>query len=532
MDEQITLIIEDSEPQREALALALARRGLPARVAATADEARAVIKELGERLAVLVLDMRLEDPGDPTITGANLGLEVVASKPRRLPEFLILSAYSLLEYYKLAVQLGAAAYLPKEGTRIEPAIRHIRAMLIRRNLSLDDAKVSERVTQIAEASQWLSEAAAKFCREVMVPVLTAYLGAPYVICINDDHDTQIINDGAELLPALRHLYEELENLTHGQVAAQPWTLNEDTLLELTGGAAAGATWAKNLIGASFLPLSVGPQIRITVGVLRGTQPLAEEPRELVAILAQYLQRSVLEPLLCTLAQCIKSKARREAKLLSHSCSYIAQEQLGILAQAQQLGSIATDSEAFQQLMALAGALRDTGQTLMLLEDDRPRVAGAPVTMRQLIQTALEDLPDPAQAGRFHLAKGDCEVVAAARDDLFIAVARILQWFAQRLAAAPSGRAPMVHIACGTDKGAFVSFTDNSPRLNEQSRQRLFAPFAQPVPAAGKELEGPGLHFPLYLAKTLIELKLNGSLVDASDELPGEVGHQLVMRFPT
>src|ERR1043165_5741503 len=111
MQKKTVVIVEDNESQRLALHTALERRGFRVKSAATVAEARKVIEELGEEIDVMVLDMRLEDPAEPDTTGADIGIALQDEHPTWLPEFLIHSAYALVNYYKLALRLGAAAYL-------------------------------------------------------------------------------------------------------------------------------------------------------------------------------------------------------------------------------------------------------------------------------------------------------------------------------------------------------------------------------------------------------------------------------------
>jgi signal transduction histidine kinase len=181
-------------------------------------------------------------------------------------------------------------------------------------------------------------------------------------------------------------------------------------------------------------------------------------------------------------------------------------------------------------MSLSETLRDSGQTLMLVEGEKPKASSEKTQMRELVQAVLEDLGKPWLTEKSSI-EGDC-LIPASRDDLFIAVSRILQWFAYRLVESLPGDWPFLRIVCDTPpEGARITFEDGSPRLPARLRQRLFSPFAQPIPAARGEAEGAGLHFPLYLAKTLVELKQGGMLEDRSDDLPGKAGHRFVIRFP-
>src|SRR5262245_61770208 len=109
----LVLYIEDSEAQREPLRMALENRGFKVEVAADVEAARKQIERLREQIDVIVLDMRLEDPKWPQLTGADVAIEYFNPRTPNPPEFLINSAFSEVDYYKLALKLGVATYLQK-----------------------------------------------------------------------------------------------------------------------------------------------------------------------------------------------------------------------------------------------------------------------------------------------------------------------------------------------------------------------------------------------------------------------------------
>jgi DNA-binding NarL/FixJ family response regulator len=531
MKEETILIVDDSDQQRESQEIAFELRGFSVRGAKNVAEARETIKELGDRLAVMVLDMNLKDANAPTVTGADLGLEMLSGEAKRLPEFLILSAHPLLEYYKLAVRLGAAAYLSKEDTETDQLVRHVRALLIRRNLSVDNPDVARLITQIAEDSRSLPEAAALFCSEVMSPVLSELMGAPVALFVKHGSYAPVLISRTEMPQELHDLFKKADanGIVDGYVNSdKPFIFNRNVFGEITGGKELSPKVIDKILGAAFLTVPFGGEIRLSIGILPENKPLAENPEALAATLMEYLRRSLLEPLLYTLEQCLLSKARREALLIAHTSSYIAGEQLAILSDAVNREELRTDSESFHQLMSLAEALRDTGQTLMTLEGEGAKAEPEVNGMRELILDVLEDLDAPLLKDR-EIVRGDCRALVA-RDDLFIAISRILQWFARRLEENPLSA---FHIICKeTSEGASIAFEDSSPRLPLRLRRRLFSPFAQPIPTGKGGVEGAGSHFPLYLAKALVELKQGGELEDRSDELPeNNIGHQFVIQLP-
>jgi ActR/RegA family two-component response regulator len=514
MKEETILIVEDSDSQRNALQIAFELRGFSVRGAKNVAEARETIKELGEKLAVMVLDMRLEDADAPAATG----------------EFLILSAYSLLDYYKLAVRLGTAAYLSKEDTDTDQLIRHVRALLIKRNLSVDDPEVARRITRIAEDSRSLPEAAAMFCKDVMSPVLNALLGAPHALLINYGRPTPTLITDSKIRPELQSLFKRADEngIIHGRVNHdEPFIFSRNVLDEIASEDGVAPELMDEILGSAFLTVPFGSETRLSIGILPSDQLLAENPEALAVTLREYLHRSLLEPLLYALEQCIKSKAMRESLLIAHTSSYIAEEQIAILSDAVNHEEIRTDSESFRQLISLAEALRDTGQTLMTLEGEGAKAGPEIKSMRRLILDALEDVDILSLKDR-DIVQGDCQAMVAG-DDLFIAVSCVLRWFAQRLEEYPASE---FHVICEeTREGALVTFEDNSPQLPLRLRQRLFSPFAQPISIAKGGVEGAGSHFPLYLAKALVELKHGGKLEDRSDEFSYNISHRFVIQFP-
>jgi K+-sensing histidine kinase KdpD len=135
-------------------------------------------------------------------------------------------------------------------------------------------------------------------------------------------------------------------------------------------------------------------------------------------------------------------------------------------------------------------------------------------------------------------KGEDFTLAIEENDLFVAVLRVLQWFAQREDKV-STEAPSIDVEYSRRNDRLqISFTDQSRRLGSELRQRLFEPFTQIAtstkpPKDGKDDERPSLYLPLYLAKTLIDTKNKGLLEDRTDELPNDskVGHRFTISFP-
>jgi len=186
--EKRVLIVEDREVQRVALQIALENRGFSVYGAGTVATARATAQELRENLDVVVLDMRLEDPEDPEVTGADLGIEILSTPARWYPEFLIHSAFSEHFYYNLALRLGAAAYLSKVERSTE-LIHHIRALSLRSGLNPERLNLSGTFQRIAETSTSSLGAVISFCEEVLGPELHSCLGTPWALFVSNSEGT-------------------------------------------------------------------------------------------------------------------------------------------------------------------------------------------------------------------------------------------------------------------------------------------------------------------------------------------------------
>jgi CheY-like chemotaxis protein len=173
----LVLYIEDSESQRKSLKMALEHRGFRVGVAGDVAAARSLFEKLRGQIDVVALDMRLEDPKWPQMTGADVAMEYFSPQTPYLPEFLIHSAYSEVDYYKLALKLGVATYLEKSEHKQADFIRHIRALMIRRFLSIKHPEASDWIQRIVEASRNRSEAIVKFCQDQLEPIFSGRLAA-------------------------------------------------------------------------------------------------------------------------------------------------------------------------------------------------------------------------------------------------------------------------------------------------------------------------------------------------------------------
>lgn len=530
MKQEYILIIEDDLMQRAALHEQLRMRGFSVKSVGSVREARQAFAELGEQIAVMVIDMRLEDAEAPGMTGADLALEFTESSPRRLPEFLILSAYSLLNYYKLAIKLGVAAYLSKEETNNVKLIQHIRSLLIRRNLSADDVETARKIGSVVENSRWLSETPVHFCKAIVAPVLSRFLGAPFVIVVNDGRQVHAHFSDDRLAEPSTALYERLDRLIYGKANQEaPFTIDQKILDSL--GPEIESSDRAMLDSAVFLPIAINQDMHLSIGILKSGEPLAEDPTSLASELKGYLQGAVLNPLLCALRHHVELRAKRETELVAQSCAAIGHEQRAILSDALEAEEVSPDSRFFHRLLASSEDLRDTGQLLMIIGRSNPSSQHEAARMSELIQLTQEELQDFLPKEKLRV-EDDC-IVYGFKDELLIAISRILHFFARRMRETAADAPVWIQAKCqGTTHGPEIYFRDYSRRLSAPLRERLFSPFAEGLLlSSSNDFERRGLHLPLYLAKSLVEVKHGGTLEDRSEELPDDIGHCFVMSFP-
>jgi K+-sensing histidine kinase KdpD len=206
------------------------------------------------------------------------------------------------------------------------------------------------------------------------------------------------------------------------------------------------------------------------------------------------------------------------------------------------GEVDSDRQWFQKLKKLASDLQATGNEFSQLSSISTGTEGAaktvePISVASVVQQAWDEIEEQFIDGDLTLEqKGDDFNLAIERKDLLIAVLRVIQWMTQRADKIPAEvSTPIIEVEYAHHAGHWeIRFADHSRRLGSQLRQKLFDPFTQATtPMVSIKEEGEehlGLYLPLYLAKTLIEVKNNGSLEDRSDEREDRYGHLFVMSF--
>ncbi|HEY0101038.1 MAG TPA: hypothetical protein VGB76_19085, partial [Pyrinomonadaceae bacterium] len=230
-------------------------------------------------------------------------------------------------------------------------------------------------------------------------------------------------------------------------------------------------------------------------------------------------------------------SQRKASILksvSRLCLLLGQDQRGVIGEGILTGHLQDESNTHHKLSTMADDLWEMGQILAGVTSAGPGEEYASVELKGLIERAISDLEERMylRGIRFEV-EGSC-TVRANRDDMYIAVVRVMQWLAQRKIETPAGVEPQITVRCFREDGTTqIMFEDRSRRLADSLREQLFVPLAVAITLpAGAILQRPAQYLPLYVAKMLIEEKYGGWLDDKSSELPGEIGHRLVMRFET
>ena len=543
------LYVEDDETLRASLVLALKYRGFDAEGAPNVTATRNLIKQLGSEIDVMVLDMRLEDMQFPNVTGAGLGLEAREIIGKWPPEFLILSAHKHSDYYEAALKLDVAAYLEKSRVDQEDVIRHIRSLCLRRALSFERAEIDHKIVEIAGASLNAAEAITSFCRELLTPEMMACIGAPFVFLLTDDKGTQNCGSAAGLPSGYSETYAKVQALAQGAVnKSDPFVFDKQWVSAPSDQQTYNIY--ESLNGAAFLPVFIVHGLRLSIGILKSTDPqqkLPEDPVKLTKILISYLRPAMIEHLLRISSLLTESNTKRET-LLRHTsrfCRWVGLEQLAILEEA--VGKSDEDSikESFRKFKTLSENLRLTGDFLSTLVSNASEAAESTNEMTSQIAETIEDVwrniteRFDAEDIVFEAPREDFKLPVA-KADLFLSASCVLQWMALRKNRTIAGRQQIsVEYAKDGDFAKLI-FTDQSRRLNKNLRKMLFEAFTQADSGLyqpkepGKKEEPPpvGSFLSLFLARMLVEVKYpKSSLQDETESLESSNGHRFVMSFP-
>lgn len=542
-------VVEDHAEQRRAVRTALTDWGFEVYTAKTVAEARKIADCQWKELDVAVLDMRLEDPEEPHMTGADIAIKY-SKENETSPECIIFSAYAEPEYYKLAMELGAVSYLDKAKFNIFDLIHHVKAVALRKALSIENQETIRKIIRIITHSSDRMHAVKMFCQKVFAPELKICLGTPFFLILSSDKHSELCAGNVNLPKISNKIYRTLQSIAQAEASnAEPIPLDLNRLYNETQTETPGEY--KMLEGATLLPIfnNKEHQISITLVLLKEEEidlsnleedeevippyKLTEDPVELWKVLNQYLKPTVVEHLLTIFSEWnhIKTTLRE----ISQICIWIGQEQSAILRK-----STAMEDQVVEKLRAMANDLAESGNLLRHIEKPLDETAEYPsLSAKNLVNEIwetiklAENLKDEIKLE----IDSDCQIEAQ-ENDLYVIFSRTLQWFVKRRISTPTEVEPVIKVLCRADENeSTITFTDKSNRLSETIRKELFVPFTQSItipfsdlPEKNEESRLPGQYLPLYIAKMLVEVKYGGELVDATGELEGTSGNQFVLRF--
>lgn len=535
------LVIEDESAYLDPLKRELMACKFEVFTARNSAEARRLAERYWDELDVAVLDMYLGE--GETTTGAGIAIEFRRKKRSFPPEFLIYSANNETDYYRLALELGAAAYLlkPPIHTPFDVA-EQVRILALRRALNGENPKMAAEIAQIAVHSRSKSLAIQTFCKRVLKPEFETCLGLGFVVLLTEGETTSNCADSANLPEGANAFYHTLQALAHGKGnLAEPFLFEKSEIPFLADPESALLSEKLNL--AAFLPLSLSSDLKLSIGLLQPEPDDAANTRRsaksLGILLAQYLRPTVLENVINIWSQWTELRATRTstAKL----CLSVGQEINDGL-----------ETDDSRQLEDLANDLNDTGQYLAQLDSRNWQDESEDISIGDLVaETWGYASPDEAATEIKIDINGDC-LVHAQRSDLEIVFSRLLQWFVYRSRAMPLDVKQVIKIDCEVNEtSAIIEFEDSSHRLSKNLREKLFAPFTQAISTPFAELKNnrksttkdrtdasknhlnAGKYLPLYLAKMLVEGRYHGLLQDYSDEITEHTyGHRILMQLPT
>jgi CheY-like chemotaxis protein len=514
------LYIEDSESQRKSLKKALEYRGFSVEVAGDVETARSLFEQLRGQIDVIALDMRLEDHKWPQMTGADVAIEYYNPHTPDPPEFLIHSAYSEADYYKLALQLRATTYLDKSEYSQDDLIRHVRGLVIRRAIDVRFHEVTGRIQRIVEASPTRAEVIIKLCRDELEPVFSGRMGTPFVFLITEDDNTYCYASEPGF-PKRLDLYKTIQEMIR---PGNPFIVDADRISEPSGYEEKKALERFN--AAAFIPLTIADDLRLSIGLLTSDpniSPLAEHPAKMASVLARQLTPNVIKLFLIALKKWTERITERNVSMqkTGEVCLSVGRDLRSILPQLTRSFPQVAEHKSFQRLQCIAEELQYTGSIIDWLVEAGLRAESGllPVAkVNQIIKSEWVDL-DNRNSPDMLTIHGGCEIDVAPGDLSFM-VSSVLEWFAQRLKHTPSGIEPDVAVRCRRDeKGAELIFEDRSARLGRMLREHLFTPFTESAPTTvGHDaLKESARHYSsLFLAKFLMEARYNGVLENISD----------------
>lgn len=565
-DAKRVFVLEDQPNQLDTYVRILKLRGFEVEGAKNLEEVERVLKS-DEGFDLLLLDMNLK--GDPraielNMYGSDMGRQLVNKQAAWPPEVVIMTAYSAkVDFWRKAFAVGASAFLEKKDLSVEAIINHVYIMLLRRAVGLSNPRCKEVIDEVLSQGGRESGMLGEFFRRLVVPEFDACLGSPFIMVL--EH-TDAAAEGAPGGATLREQIVELTGKASYYVQLQgisgPFELNEEVfrlaplparnssseiflsaqlagLLETDTQPDGGVALNELLKEAAFIPLQLTPDVRLTLLLVKErTQRKGSEdllPLPLARLLAKY----ALDTLRMTLTNLIE-RWKNEQKLkqvqlqeLGRFCDYVGAEAKRITFGVRSEGFLPEENASFRRLDLLADELFEAGEFLDSLGRENvypPRR----LILQEVVQKAWDGVAGGGAGSPGGLSfRGDCgATVLAAEEELLFIFSRLLHWLVSFYEEG-LGVTPRVGVECRLEGSEVeIALESESIRLHKILRDSLFVPMTQRIDYERVlEGKGPKLFLSLYLTKSLLERRYQGSLDDSSDSLPGELGHRLVIRMP-
>ena len=538
------LVVENNPSVQLPLVKNLNQRGFKAKGAANRMEMRRAVLQLRQDVDVAVLDGNLEGD-DPAVTGFDIGQEIIETQFNLPPQRIAYSGHTEPKYYEAAALLGVDDYIQKAMVNADTILfNRVRTSSLVRSLSPERSEISEKLEQIAEGDFDRITAASRVCLQVIAPEVDVCLDMPSIFLLSGSKGTQILSPETGYLSMDRFAVgtQIQDRVFMAESGSEPFVFSRadwDIPLAERNGAS-----VMQLEGASFVALYNEDGLRLSLGILPAKieDPLRGEKNPLQ--LASNLNFKLLEPTIKQfryLSQVKTTIEKTKLKYTSNFCLYVGRTQISALEESLDKEEIEASNGCFRTMKKLAEDLCATGLEFSHLTESAGRggtdsATAAEVSVREVVDDAWGLIKKPGDSMQLTQTGPDL-ALRIARRDLLTAVLRVLQWLTQRGDKLPPGSSsPAIEVAYERQPGRVaIRFTDQSRRLGEHIRKRLFEPFTQGATiSTNVEDKGeprPGLYLPLYLAKTLLTVKNDGLFEDRSAELPNKVGHCFVFSFP-
>lgn len=547
----ITLfIMDDRDYLRESIRQTFEDRHIRVLEAKGIDDGKLVLAKHGRDVDVLLLDMNLRGPE----TGAHLAQWSKEHFPDWPPEIIIHSGYDEISYYQAALRVGASSYLRKaEFPRAEELVHYVRALALRRALSLERPNLDKAVTQAVEDASGGPDALWRFCSAVLGPEIVRCTGGPCILVLSAAGVTRCLGAGIEVDEGSPVCHEIQSLLLGARGVVRSFRCDTGAAAISRGNTAGSAVNSPEGRDVVFIPLVEDQTLHLGLGLLSGG-PNNDDAAGLLALaqaIHSYLRESVVRHQMRITFAFAQERAKRERVLLldtvAAACLYTGQQLIDVVDrhEGEVEGREGVISATLRDFRLLGEELLNDAQALQALEGIAGSAADGPSRQVDIelgpflleVWDQLTSLGRVPSGGQLDITSGG--TARANRGNLQNVFFRLLLWMAQRLLELPpEEREPLVATIRESGPWVEVVLDDLSPRLPATLRRRLFSPFSASAPnidAGEQALPSTeaglprGQHLGLFFAKAMVETAEGGALLDRSgDHTQG--GHRFIVRL--